>query len=296
MAKQPKTEAFFKRDKHTFEVTSGQLVFTICTLIVVALVCFSLGILLGNTQSARHRNQVAANIDGSASQVPTPTGVGTQMTPRNDLTGTTQPAAPASPTGFEPVLLDAPQTPGAIGSSALSEETTTTLKQDPPEKEIPQPVTEQPDGAEATVTVVDASPSAEPAPPKKAEEHVTIAAVQDPPPTPAKAKEIPKTLERPATEPPAAKKAPPPTPTSQSTGRYAIQVAAFTAKNRKLAEDFVRAMRTESNYQARIVRSHDGKYYRVLVGEYRDRQAADAARAAIAKKPELSDCWVKTLD
>ena len=52
-----KSRALIKREVHTAELSSGQLIFAICVALVVALVCFLTGVLVGEYQNSLRTQQ-----------------------------------------------------------------------------------------------------------------------------------------------------------------------------------------------------------------------------------------------
>lgn len=74
---------------------------------------------------------------------------------------------------------------------------------------------------------------------------------------------------------------------------YGVQVAAFSAAHREQAEESRRLLESNSDLKADIVTSEDGRWVRVIVGNYPDRGTAEAERDRLKKKAGFSDCFVQ---
>ena len=76
-------------------------------------------------------------------------------------------------------------------------------------------------------------------------------------------------------------------------GAYVIQVASFSSSNRAQAEDARRRLSAHANLTAELVTSEDGKYVRVIVGNYPDLKTAEKARDALRERKGFADCFVR---
>jgi len=76
-------------------------------------------------------------------------------------------------------------------------------------------------------------------------------------------------------------------------GAYVIQVASFSSGNRAQAEDARRRLSAHANLTAELVTSEDGKYVRVIVGNYADLKTAEKARDALRERKGFADCFVR---
>lgn len=108
-----------------------------------------------------------------------------------------------------------------------------------------------------------------------------------------------KTREAPVASPPPAATKPAPSPTAATTakvpaGAFLVQVAAYSDRAR--AEALVGRLQ-QKGYQALIasVPSNGQTLYKVRVGGFADRPAADAAKARLAREEKLQ-AWVVTAD
>ncbi len=101
-----------------------------------------------------------------------------------------------------------------------------------------------------------------------------------------------------ATAPPAAKPAVAVTEGSATAagGKFGVQLASFSGPERqKKAEALRQRVKKDFNLDSMVLKSQDDNFYRVVVGGYADRKAADAARAQLVAKPGLSGAFVREL-
>ncbi|MBW7864939.1 MAG: SPOR domain-containing protein [Candidatus Hydrogenedentes bacterium] len=101
-----------------------------------------------------------------------------------------------------------------------------------------------------------------------------------------------------ATAPPAAKPAGAVTEGSAPAagGKFGVQLASFSGPERqKKAEALRQRVKKDFNLDSMVLKSQDDNFYRVVVGGYADRKAADAARAQLVAKPGLSGAFVREL-
>lgn len=96
------------------------------------------------------------------------------------------------------------------------------------------------------------------------------------------------------THPPASATLPKPSATPPAgKGAYVIQVASFSSSNLAQAQDARRRLSAHANLTAELVTSEDGKYVRVIVGNYPDLQTAEKARDALRERKGFADCFVR---
>ena len=82
-----------------------------------------------------------------------------------------------------------------------------------------------------------------------------------------------------------------------STGKFGVQLASFTGSQADVkAEQFLKKVEKQLNLPLTILKSADGKYYRVVVTGYADRAAASEACARIRKTAGLSEAFVRPLE
>jgi len=87
--------------------------------------------------------------------------------------------------------------------------------------------------------------------------------------------------------------APKPSGPPAGTGTYVIQLASFSSSNRAKAEDARRRLSAHANLTAELVTSEDGKYVRIIVGNYPDLKTAEKARDALRERKGFADCFVR---
>jgi len=88
---------------------------------------------------------------------------------------------------------------------------------------------------------------------------------------------------------------PPPAPAAVS-GKFGIQLAAFTGADRSArAEALQKKLNTESKVQTQIIPSTDNQAYRVVVGGFPDKAAAEKALNDIRAKTGFPQAFVKAL-
>lgn len=81
------------------------------------------------------------------------------------------------------------------------------------------------------------------------------------------------------------------------SGKFGVQLASFTGSQAEVkAEQFLKKVEKQLNLSLTILKSSDGKYYRVVVTGYADRAAASEACARIRKTAGLSEAFVRPLD
>lgn len=71
---------------------------------------------------------------------------------------------------------------------------------------------------------------------------------------------------------------------------YSVQIAAFSSRTRSKAEEFARL---HSDLNPELVLSEDGNYIRVLVGRFAERQTAVSRQEELKKTPALADCFIQ---
>jgi len=87
----------------------------------------------------------------------------------------------------------------------------------------------------------------------------------------------------------------PPMPAS-TTGRYGIQLAAFTESDRRTrAETLQQKLKKDAGIQAQILNSEDGNVYRVIVGGFPDKESAAKALSDVRAKTGFPEAFIKAL-
>jgi len=113
-----------------------------------------------------------------------------------------------------------------------------------------------------------------------------------PPAAPA----VPAPAPAPAAAAPAPAAAAPAPAAETASGKYCVQLGAFSGPNRsQQAESLNSSVRKKHGLKSQIVKSGDDKVHRVVVSGFADKKSALDACAAIQKKPDLGGAFVREL-
>jgi hypothetical protein len=302
--------------KPAAQFTSNQLIIAICVFLIVALICFCLGVLVGRYETASTRVKEARSVEPLLPAAPpqplpkreTPLGPeGVQESPRPvvmPFAPAKTPGFPGSPTGGTTAPgprsseHPAPPKPAApTGATASGPPAGAEAASKPVQEEKPGAKPESAPAAEAASPVAAPSP-AQPAPPVSA---------PGAPPEPSKPAETaapaPTTPEEKTKEvlPVPAAPSLPPVPAKPEKaeaskapkGTYSIQVAAFSGPNRqKAADEYKRRLEANSDLKAELVAFEDN-HVRLFVGNYPDKDTADKACAELKKRAGFADSFVR---
>lgn len=271
-------------DGNTFvaEITRGQLIVIICLSLFVAMACFGVGILVARLDPSVKTTSVAAReTDPDAEETKQ---METYTTPafgdaKEEAAATQPPRAertPETPPPRNPYMDNTPRLtalPPLTPYRSLPVQTETPTQIPPPETPVATAsVTDKPESAKPATAVPELTPIDPIEPP------VNTASVTAPKPEPAK----------PAAATPSAPAA--------GKGKFGVQLAAFSGSDRRTrAESFQRRVKSELKVDAAIIPSSDDVHYRVIVGSYPTREAANAACAALKSKSGLSEAFVRPL-
>lgn len=253
----------YTRDEPIAELTSGQLVAGICLLLVIVLLVFLLGIVVGNLDSTLQPDTaVAAQEPGAAETRPRPEGgVQTSPNPRT-LPGTARSAAESSAAG------------------------TRTVEMAPPVRRTETPAqTPPPPPADNELAMMEAQRRA-------AEDAEPVALPPGPPPatTPLARAEPPRVDPPPAQPEPAPAAAPAAAPTGDI---WSVQLVAYGVENRAIAEENQQRLKRNAGIDAELVPSADGKFLRLMIGAFNTREEADTLQEELRQRPGLADCIVR---
>lgn len=319
--------------KLTSEFTSGQLIVAICMFLILALICFSLGVLVGRYEGRHEANPIrSAQVRAPEPATPMPPGPrtleqpgrqeGVQTSPRM-LPGA-QPQKPPMP-GFpsspgmqgppktEPNVseLPAPQakpvppsaptppvepSPATSGAGAVTPPATPATTQTPP---APQPPAADAPTEKNVAKPEDKTVAPEPttpvATPPIATPAVATPPVAMPPAATPPVQPLPGASASPSMIPAEAKNTPAaPAAAAPGKGTYAIQVASFSgAKRKENAEQYRKRLTSNAGLESDLLPSEDGKMLRVLVGAYPDKATAVKACGELKKRAGFSDSFVK---
>ena len=304
--------------KLTSEFTSGQLIIGICIFLILALICFAFGVLVGK-YSEKHEANPARSTQVRAPEPapPMPPGPRTLDQPGQQEGVQTSPRMLPGAQPQKPPMPGFPSSPGMQGppktEPKVSELPAPQAKPAPPYAPTP-PVepTPAPSGAGAvTPPATPASTQTPPAPQPPAaaapagknvakREGKTVApAPTTPIATPLAAtppvQPLPGASASPSMQPAAAKKTPAaPAVAAPGKGTYAIQVASFSGpKRNEIAEQYRKRLASNAGLESDLVPSEDGTMVRVLVGSYPDKETAAKAREELKKRAGFADSFVK---
>lgn len=264
------------------DLTSSQLVLAICIFLIAALLCFSLGVVVGKYEerSSQRDSMAAAKAQTARQAEQDQSGRGVQTSPRT-IAAKNIPGYPESPESASPAVSARPRVSEMPAPPKRAD------TQDPQ----PQPKTAAP--VETAQPPKETEPPAPPQPPQeKTEQRQTQEPEQVQTPAPA-AKADPDPLEpveKPDEETPPAD----PEPPAANQGIYTIQVAALSAPTRQQQALKLKSELEGLGLQPDILTTDDGKRLCVVVGSYQNRQEAQAACNDLRKTPRFADSFVRT--
>ena len=279
----------------------SQRVVGICAILVYGLICFLVGVLVGRHDPSFDTRQTAAVVKPKPEARPL-----APPAPRSELRGEQKSPQPvvmptAAPPAGHPADAGAPEAHSAM--PRVTERPAPKRAELPGHVKTPQEAPEKPSandtaGKPAVQGPAKPKDTPTPAPSKKpvAAGLPKGEATQVGPKAQAKpAAPTPATTQTPGkTPPPASTTLPKPSaPPPAGKGAYVIQVASFSSSNRGQAEDARRRLSAHANLTAELVTSEDGKYVRVIVGNYPDLKTAEKARDALRERKGFADCFVR---
>lgn len=306
MSKRPKS--LLEADEPALQLSSNQLVLVICALLLLALGVFLLGMwarsyemrlagvtepesLPGETVPAAAPEILAVPPEDPPAPPPAPAAAGEQRSPAPSVLREAQrKSQPHGPREVRlPVDVPAPPPGSAAGDSIppLARSGISAPAEQPAAAPASRPVTESPAPSEAppsnSAVPVPSPPSAPASSPIPSNDPVEI-----PAPAPASAPVAPVAPAPVPAMPPAA------VPSPAAAGRYAIQVAALSASDMKNVEAFRARVESISGLPTRLVKTADGRYYRIVAGSFPERPAAsEACNALKARGGDFKDCFVQ---
>ena len=279
-------EGMPERQLPVLQLSSRQLILIFCVLLVLGAGLIVLGIQLGRWEAAR-KSEVSSLPDG------TPSGEEMSETPEKIVRQEEmRPSIPHS-------VAESEQPP--LGPSAGQVLETSPVSQDSPAEaeprfvEVPAPPPHAGD-SEAKVAVGNSSadgrsPSYEPRSNGKESDKTTINTSSDPSEAVAETRR-PDTDKGPSPRPAGQDKPEEAVPSEMEVSgtRYSVQIAAVVATNRQRAEEFARENR---GLNPELVLSEDGKFIRLLVGDFPDRKSAERRCAELRANSVFKDCFVR---
>ena len=246
--------SLFDQDKHTLEFSPGQLVLAICTVLLMGLVCFLAGVVVGRyddsytsatlfmrdttpqqeeepVQVAEREDQEEDDSDDAQEMV----GEGTQVSPRPFVEHPDEQDQPSMPDRVTPFVnageeVSAPSDDDEVSAPGEEPEEPPEADEEPEEEFAFEPLTPT--------------------------DELTAEDVLD---------------------------------SAAEGGPYTIQVISYTAGDRALAEEFAQDMEEETGYAPTLSVSENGAYVRVLLGAFPDSETARAAMETLQELEKLED-------
>lgn len=318
MANNNKTKRFDGDDAPTYQFTSYQLVMMICAALLLMVLVFMAGSFVQGLNGPG--KQAVQESEAST------TGQDKAEVQKKSETPKTANAGAATTKRQEGVQISPKRVtiPEGSGTSSKSPEIKTARDAGaayipaPPPSRPTNPVPPAPPAAQGKTTVTDIPPPAKdktpaaPAQPEKAVDPATTAKqtqTAPAPATPAPAPSAPApapdaaTGKVPAEKPAAPEKmqtaqAPPKAETAAPApkGGYTVQVASFEVAKKAAVEEYVKRIKSNSDFDVRVIPSGDGSRLRVCIGQYADKKDADKARDELRAVKEFKGCWVLALN
>ncbi len=244
----------FDQDTHTLEFSPGQLVLAICTVLLLGLVCFLAGVVVGRyddsytnaslfmrdtTAEQGDDTQVAGRAEPDEdTAVRQPVGEGRQVSPRPIIEPPeTRPQAP---------VRDPFRPPSGNEMNARDEEPARDEAEDAPEPP------EEPDGPGE-----DEEFDFQPLSPR---DDLSL----------GEAREL-----------------------AREGGPYTIQVISYTAGDRSMAEAYAEGITEETGLEPTLSLSEDGAFLRVFVGAFPDQEMARTAMERLQEMEKFEDSFVR---
>ncbi|HUW62482.1 MAG TPA: SPOR domain-containing protein [Candidatus Bathyarchaeia archaeon] len=300
------------------DLTPSQLVLAICVFLCAALICFSLGVIVGKYDERTSNREKTRLVLKSGLQPP---GQPPLRAPSPGRPPTVAKAGPGAVQGVQtsPRAIAAPPSPGKPGypESPVSG----SVQAGPRVSEHPAPPKPVSGDGRAASTAPAAepekqpavetasAPAAQPGPDANKAEGAAGSPVAEsakaespkPEPPKAEAKNEPPALE-PVVAPSAAgpgaggagTAAAQPISPAGKKGLYTVQLASLTSATRKKQALGMKKKLEADGLQPELLISRDGARVSVVVGSYPDRQAAQAACNELRKNKGFSDCFVRT--
>ncbi len=288
--------------KPVLALTSRQLVLVFALFLVLAAVLFVVAVKVGRFESKKtaatpgDTTALSPTVEPTTGTTPSPAGQGIQLSPVPSIMPN-QKLATGSTTGANKPYKDFPApAPAVEGPTSTAAPTGNTPALPPsPSKE---PIAPNQTASASSAPVVDLEPLEIPTSATETSEAKPVE------PPAAASPQVEKTT--PAAEPtsasPSAATGPPiqeaatttPAASSKKTGAatFTVQIAAIPVAKRGEAEDFIRR---HKDVAPEIKESPDGKWLRIVVGSFQNREAATAKRDELKKLgPDFSACWVRT--
>ncbi|HOS03022.1 MAG TPA: SPOR domain-containing protein [Candidatus Hydrogenedentes bacterium] len=276
------------QDVHVTELTSFQLIIGICIALIVCLVCFLLGVVVGRSENSLHigASLLAPNAPAESSGTN-----GNNAPPASSVAST----VPATGQQTWPQVPTSPLVKSQAPADAVPR--STSLPAPPPRgataRDVPIPMAPPaPSPAASGMPETALKTTTQPIVTMPESTTAEIPAAKAQPP----ASSIPSTEKKPSPALPAPATAPAPsasTGSARSGKRFTVQVVAYDVKNREQAENYKKLLEANSDLRAEIVPSEDGKYMRVFIGDYATREEANKARQDLQKRAGFKECFVK---
>jgi cell division protein FtsN len=328
-----RTRGNFAQDTLTAEFTTGQIVIMACGALAVACTMFALGVLVGRYDPTEPAVETAQ--ESPAPETPPAPGgapaVVVSEKPEPAVPAPVEEAKPADvaetakPATAEQMNAEGKPVETVVASAPTMPTNTGTLNESvKPRVTRVEPLPLGPPGSSGAprVTRVESLPGTTPAaaePPKitpsepVADKKPATPADDEPelmeamPTQPAEAKPVQVAEAKPAdvakpteptkpTEPAKPVDDKKPANVGKPTGKYGIQVASFTGTaGASKAGDYAKRIKSTYGYEAGVSPSTDGKVYRVVIGGFGDKSAANEMCNELKEIAGFKDAFVKVL-
>lgn len=258
----------------TADLTSSQLVVAICVALCAALICFSLGVVVGKFDERNRHGEQRMALKPAATP---PTGA-----------AATRAAAKAP-------VLPAPPEPGkktaataVSGQGSQTSPRTVVVPASPPTPGFPSPAPKAAAENKPHPTNEHPAPKADTAHTLKPEKETPPTDSEKPP-----AQNL-KPVEKTETEPPALEPVVKTAAAQSQKAIYTVQLAALSSSTREQQALRLKKELESKGMQPELLVTKGGARICVVVGSYPDRKTAQDACNELRKNKEFSDCFVRT--
>jgi sporulation related protein len=311
-----KSKSILDEDQPVLQLTSGQMVYAVCALLMGALICVLVGMAIPHLDKSL-RDRAAAQTTDPKSEQPAPAPQAPPKSPSSPEPKKTTPVKAQQPkptatgkatVGKQTSPRDVVMPPPKTAANKEQARKTSTVKKAPlPNKlstkaHVPSvggvtghaPSRRHTASASTEAKAPAVDPKKTPASPAA---KASASSVKPPStPKPGATATAPKKPTQIGTEKPAPKTPAAPVPASTKSTKdypYAVQVAAFPASQPDKANRHAQELLQKEKVAVELKKSADGKWIQVLVGAYRDQESAKKACNELRKRKIFKDCWVQ---
>ncbi len=266
MPSSKRSNSLFAQNAQTYEVSPGQMVIAVCSVLFLGLLCFLIGVVVGRYDHSFRDAPIIGRGGDAADEAPAveserdePQGEGHQVYPRPVV-------LPNSGRQTQPQ--DSPQIVDLPAPEARQEPAPAPQQPSAPAPPEPDPAPQAP-----------AQPGPIPPPRPGDEPSVDTEAAEE-----NAENDAPFQLEPlDASEEEALQMAGDPVELS-SGGEFTIQLISYRTEDRQVAEGYASQMSGRTSLQTAMQPSEDGRFVRVFAGEFPDRPTADRALSLLQQR------------